>query len=454
LPGDLVLPGLGVLLALAVGLVGIYPRIVLGLLGASAVLAAAGLALVPDAWNPARPEGAIAVVEGARPLAMRRKVDGLRPGAGVRVERSPLADGPGPWYEPATEGEAPARGPWVIVLDGRTGELRPQPTGVFVPGVRVTFENALDLDAFDAAVVLPGAWGWGDPKARDKADAIAEFVRRGGLLLGPGPEHEWPEPLPRRLGPAGQGTETGAAAARRLGLGRVVRAGSEEEALDVIASGLWAPEVGTVFDRATSAPPTPEALPPWEDEPRRRRPEGWILLGYALLVGAFDAVRRGPLVRALGFLGPAAAATVGLLLAAPGAAAVRVDGVVLDLGGAGGRRVEAACVRAGPAGFEGRVLWRGGGIVRMLGGERTEGGRVRLEPGETAWTVRETTATGRPGEGDREDRRAGFLRGLLVGRSASERLRFGRGAVLPLEVEGIGAVEAWTLLLRVGREPP
>jgi hypothetical protein len=109
--------------------------------------------------------------------------------------------------------------------------------------------------------------------------------------------------------------------------------------------------------------------------------------------------------------------------------------------------VEAVWFSAGDRGYAGRVAFEGGGGVRWVGPPLLEDGRVLLPPGASAWAVRQTVArAAEPSEV--EDRRAAFLSGWLRGEIPAARSRYGRVPALPLRVEGLGPVPAFTLSVR------
>lgn len=415
------------------------------LLGGGAVLARAGIDPWPARWNPIRQP--LAAAPSVVPEDASRV--GVRPGAPVRVtpEAMPLGVGPGPWWRPASRARVPLRPPIALIFDGapdargleRAGEV------ARVHASEIEVDHAMDLDGFDAVVVLERGWSPADPaRARRLAAAVTGFVRRGGLLIGPPPERRWPASLARRLGAAGQSPETGPGSLRVLGMGRVVRASSGAEMRALLASDLWVRDVRTVFDRATVAPPAPDALIPAGDEAAARAPRriAVLLLGALVLVlAAFDWVLRGAAARTLGALMASLAVTTGIAWVVPSDPGFATAGVLLELGGAGGRRVEAVRIEAGSGGYAGAVRFRGSGMVRVLGGRVDAQGRVTVAPDASAWVVREGPGLGR-GPEETDDRFAGWALPFLTGRVDPKQVRYGRLPALPVRIEGAGAVPA------------
>jgi len=339
----------------------------------------------------------------------------------------------------------------VLVLDGTLrstpSALRALPEATIVAGHEVRFDDPLDLLAFDALIVRSHAWSEADPASATKARAIAGFVRKGGLLVGPAPDRAWPPELGRALRSSGRGHVPGAAGLQPLGLGRVARAKIRADVIELLEDGAWVPPIASRLSDPMPPAPLPTAGFAWHDEPASRRPQGVLLLVYAAVVAVLTWLVRRRGVQILALLLAAGVVCVALAWIAPANVGWRVTGVVSDLGGPGGRRCEAVVLSAGPHGYEGRVSWQGGGVLALHGGQVTAAGRVRVAPGHTAWIVREVDAQG-VGEDDAEDRRAAFLAALLVGEVDPKRLRFGRIEALPIRVEGTGPVPAWTVTWR------
>ncbi len=416
--------------------------VLLVLLALDGALAPAGRALLPRTW--AGVSAPVLVVE--QPVRERtpKPVRGLWVGAPTRVGETPLGRGPGPWFVPATDGRFADRPPRVVLFDGSpAADVTRRGGALFVPAPALPDTVSLPLSGFDAAVVLSGAWPEDAPDAGARAEALALFTRRGGLLLGPAPGRSWPEGLARRLGPAAKAVVPGPEGRRLFGLGAVVRVDSPRQIDAVLERRGVDPAPGTVFDRDPERWRRLESrLLPAPAAPDRR-PEGALLLGYAAAIALLDRLlRRGPL-RLLGLLMPTLAVLLGLLWISPGAPSPRVGAVGLDLGGGGGRRVEAVLLRADRYGWRGRVAWRGGGIVRRVGGVMDSQGRLVLEPGQRAWVVRDTL--GRGGfAGERESPLGAVAGAFLRGDVAPARLRFGRVSSLAIDVEGVPAVGAFT----------
>ncbi len=469
--GAMVLPGpawaLVLVVALLVVLVPPRPARILTVLfltlwASDALLRRAGAAILPDGWNPA--ELPLERVEGdgrtSRTAAEASDAWGWREGAPIPVrEETPdraLTEGPGPFFAPARRGRFPQTEPLVLVL-GPAGtpaaELLTLPdVGVFVPEAEAGTPHALQLDAFDAAVVLPGAWPADAPDAADRANRLAVFTRRGGVLVGPGHGRDWPPPLGRRLGAAGR-VRPSAPAGRAYGLGRVVQAASDEGMRQVlrdeVGPGATKKAVGTVFDPPRqTAPPLPPALARWQDEPSGRRDQGILLLVFALVAVALDRVLAGrAATRALALALTVLAVLAGVYWTSPGLPGVRIHAVALDLGGGGGRRVEALALAAGPAGWTGRVRWEGTGIVWVLGADLERSGEVSVPPGATAWVLCDRVSRG--GAGDLEPSpRSAFLPGLLTGPLPSGRLEYGLSGPLPVRVGGGAPEVTWALRFR------
>lgn len=429
------------------------PALLVVLLGGGAVLSAADLPLLPAGWNPVRqPLEPVADALGGRPLHEDAAAHGVRAAAPVRLPagRVPaLGAGPGPWWVRAAEGSHPGPRPVVLVLDGaaRPGSVRPEGEMTLVHASEVDFRHVLDLVAFDVILLREGAWREDDADARQKATAVARFVRGGGLLIGPAPHRPWPPHLARRLRARAEPAEAGVEGIRRLGLGRIARANTREDAEAVLAARAWVPEVETPLGREAAPPIAPAGLEGWRDRPEGRRAQGALLLVYVLVLFALVWLLRGASRQLLGVLLTSAAVCVGLLWLSPRDPGYRVHGVVLELGERGGRRYEALYVSAGPRGFREHVHWVGGGVVSLHGGRLEADGRVRIAPGRAAWIARETVGAGLA-DRDTEDRFSAFLRPLLRGSPAPERLRYGRIPALPVHVPGLGAIPAATLRYR------
>ncbi len=442
----LALPGAGwwVLLALATS-VAALPRAwarrlavaVLVLLGGNLVLGHAAREIVPGGWLAPSVRIRDARSTPTRPSDTTPPVGPFQ-GAPVVVATSPLASGPGPWLVPAPRGAREGPRPRVLLLGGPAAPSVVEGlAATFVPAPEAPFPSSLELDAFDAAVLLPGAWDDADPDGPRWAEEVASFVRRGGLLVTTAGPEAMPVRLGALLGRAGASREVGPESARDFGLGRVVRAGSASDAIGILGEGGWRPRLSTAFDDGPSAARAAAAAlsSAGARHPADHRAAGVLLLAYALVVGILDRLARRGLFRVLVLAGPAVAASVGLLWIVPSGPGLAVTGVLLDLGGGGGRRVEAVLLEASSAGWQGEVHWRGGGIVRTLGLDLDAGGRVELGPGERGWVVREQLATGVvPGE--REDPRGGAALALLRGEVAPKDVRVGRVPALDVEIEG------------------
>ncbi|MGI9538718.1 MAG: hypothetical protein ACR2N6_01050, partial [Miltoncostaeaceae bacterium] len=412
------------------------------LFGGGVVLAHAGLVTLPSHWNPLR-EPTTAVVPDMPPSERRL---GIRPGAPVPVPAAemPLGEGPGPWWRPATAARVPLRAPLALVFDGAPDgrSLTSDDGPALVHASDVPVDHALDLDGFDAVVVLEKAWSPGDPtRARHLATAVTRFVRRGGLLIGPPPERRWPPNLARRLGPAGQSPRHGLGGLRLLGMGRIVRAGSGQQMQELLRSDLWIREVRTVFDRRAVAPTAPPELVTATDRAADRRPAVLLLGALVLVLAAFNWILRGAAARTMGALMAALAVSTGIAWVVPTDPGFEAQGVLLELGGAGGRRVEAVRIVAGAAGYAGHVVFTEPGMVRVLGGRLDAAGRVMVEPGGAAWVLREGLGLG-AGPEEREDRFAGWALVFLAGDVDPKRMRYGRVPALPVRVEGAGPVPA------------
>ncbi len=454
-PVAFVLAGLAIALAWARSHRGLVVALVATFLGGAAVLAEAGVDLLPAGWHPLRASAPEAAAS-ADPHPDRAQA-GLRLGAAVPLGegRSPaLGEGAGPWWVRATSETTPGPRPVLLVLDGATGPPE-TPQATLAPGIALTavhgsqvaFESALELLAFDAVLVRENAWSDDDPDGRARARALAAYVRKGGLLIGPGPRHGWPPHLGRALRQAGRSETAGPEGVRTLGLGRVTRAGSQVHVQEILGRRLWVPEVGTAL-LARSGPPTwVDGLERYRDRPEERRTQGVLLLVFVVALAAFTRLLRGGPAQVLGTLLASAAVSVGLAWLSPGDPGFRVHGLSVDLGGAGGRRIEALLFDAGSRGYEGHVRWSGGGVVGVHGGRLLPDGRLRVEPGRSAWVLRESDGRG-PLPEEAEDVGAAPLRALLVGAVDPRQLRFGRLPRLPVRVEGAGAVGALTVAYR------
>ena len=409
------------------------------------VLGAAGLFVVPRGWTPL-----LAQATASAPAAPARP--GVRAGTPVRPEsgeRVPAAGGAGPWWVMANEAQRAGPRPHVLVLDGAF-QLDPawRLQGLTAWGGNGRrLDGAFDFEPFDAVIVTETAWETTDAQAGSKARALADYVRGGGLLIGPGPELGWPEGLGRALGAAGSSSSEGKAGARVLGHGTVVRAQTKERmARALLEDDLWVREVTSIFHGGRRPAVLPEVLGRWQDDPAPRKPVGVLLLLVALALTAFQWLLTGWTQR-VGVALVAASGLAALVWVVPVPTAIHTAGLRLDFGGPGGRRVEAVWLSAGPTGYVGSVAWQGGGYVRTLGGTRDAQGRLHLEPGATAWALRDGQAGAPPPE-DRESREAGFMLRLLRGTIDPARVRLGRGPKLPVSIEGASPVTAWTLRLR------
>lgn len=414
----------------------VLAAVLLGVLGTDLILAQAARPLLPDALSPLR----VPLAAAGEPQAARVGPEGLRRGSPVRLApgaEHPLVHGPGPWWE-AAEGERfPGRRP--VVLD--FGAPRPWQAavravdGTLLPPEAFQPEHALDLEAVDLVFLPAGAWDRSDARGERRARALTAWVRRGGLLLGPAPEDRWPEPLGPLLGVAGAPAPAGAEPdePRPLGLGGVLRIRTDAQVEAVLRERRWVREVGTMLDVALTSPPLLPGQPRFD--PAQAGPRGpwrWLWL-HALALAAFASLLRGH--RALLAGAALAAAATGLVLAEPRPQSARLVPVLLEVGGEGGRRVEAVFVAAGPAGFQERLQWEGGGSVRLLGGRLTQDGDVYLGAHQGAWLVRERVGLGRE-PGDAEARDSAWLRPLLVGEADPRSMRFGRLPGMELRVGG------------------
>ncbi len=431
---------------------GLVAGAVVVLLGGAAVVGQAGLRLLPDGWN------AVSDASGraARPAADALHPDGARAGprrgAAVRLPayaEPALGEGPGPWWVRAVDETFAGPRPVVLVLDGAASRSAlPAAAGLTaVHASQVEFTSAYELLAFDALLVLEGAWSLDDPAARTKAAAVVAYVRKGGLLIGPGADHDWPPHLARGLRHAARGLTPGAAGAQAFGLGRVARASHQAHVQELLDAHLWVPVVADVLTSRSGAPAWLEGLERWRDDPGGRRVQGVLLLVYVLGLAAFTRVLRGGGAQLLGVLLASAAAAAGLAWTAPHEPGFRVHGLSLDLGGPGGRRVEALLIDAGSRGFRRHVRWTGGGVLGLQGGRLATDGRLHVPPGRSAWVFRERDGRG-PLAGESEDVSAAVLRPLLLGSLDPRLLRYGRLPRLPVRIEGWGPVGALTVAYR------
>jgi len=279
------------------------------------------------------------------------------------------------------------------------------------------------------------------------ARAITSYTRRGGLLIGPAPARDWPPELGRHLRGSGRAHVRGVDGLRDLGLGRVGRAETRDDVIALLEAGAWVPAVASRLTGPMPPAPLPSARFRWRDRPSERRPQGVLLLIYAGVVGALTWLTRRRGVQVLALVLAAGAVSVCLVWLSPSRPGVRVEGLVTDLGGPGGRRAEAVVIGAGPEGFTGHVTWRGGGVLSWHGAHVGADGLVRVPPGGVAWIVRESAGAGVRAT-EPEDRRAAFLGRLLVGAVDPRRLRYGRLPSLPVTVEGVGPIPAWTATYR------
>ncbi len=463
------LPGLGLLLALALslGLSAASPRLrrgvaatLLGLWAVDVVLAQARLTILPDQLNPLR-EPSFAWTETPAPAreASVPRARGLKPGSFVRVADDPAplgAHGPGPWFVVAEEGPAP-RGAPILRVAG--AGLDPEPQRVPRSAAGATSQDlyvfqgtgdlrhAFDLGGAEILLVAPEAWE-ADARAIARAQAVAAFARQGGLVVGLGEGEPWPPELARALGGAGSAplpVSGGTNVPTALGLGGVLRARDRASALGSLGPWLDAPRPHTAFDGLLTPPEPPEAwtsVAPTTDE---RRPLGFLLLGFTVAVVLLEPGARRARAALAALALPALAAVAGVLALAPGRADLDAQAVVFDLGGPGGRRVEVLWLRAGERGYLGRVAFEGGGALRWVGG-RHQDGALHLVPDESAWLVRHLEARGLD-PADVEDRGAAWLLPWLSGPVEPARLRLGRAPLRGLRIEGLESPAASTLTL-------
>ncbi len=415
---------------------------------------ASRLAALGDPFRAPLAAGAAHADRTQHPDATQR---GLRAGAAVAPAdgvNPALGEGPGPWFVEAASAQHPGPRPVIAVLSrGTLGPaLLAAPQGTLVPSAdlapgALTESAAIAWRGVDVVVVMENAWGPEDAQARAKAQALAAFVRAGGLLMGPAPGRPWPARLVGMLRAAGRSPVAGADGARRLGMGWVTRAAHQRDVAGILEADLWVQPVGTSLLDPTAQPAPLASWTPWADAPSERRRQGGILLLHALALLMFTRLLRGGGAQVLGTFLVAAVAWAGLVWTAPQDPGFRAEGVVVDLGGAGGRRLEAVWISAGPGGYTGHVRFRGGGVVGLRGGRLLADGRLRIEAGRSAWVIRETAGRGVV-PGDKEDRSQSAALGLLRGTPDLKRIRLGRLPALPVRVEGWGALPAATVLVR------
>lgn len=448
LPG----PGWWVLAAVAVVLallrVGRVPAVavVMGLLAALAVFEGADAARLVGA----QPGGAAATFEEPPTRALR---SGVRRGAPVPLPAgavAPLGAGPGPWWLEAERATHPGPRPVVLLVGvaAPPAGARALARGTLVPGDAAGPLDRYGLRAYDAVVVREDAWGPDDPRAADKADAVARYVHGGGLLVGPGPASPWPPRLGRALGQAGRATRGGPDGVRRLGLGRVVRAANQADVAAIFAADLWVRDVRTPLLDVTGSRPAPlEGWTPWADAPASRGTQGLLLWLHAAALAVLALVLRAPASLLGGSLLAAGVTAAALVWTAPQDPGFRVAGAFVELGGAAGRRIEGVWISAGPAGYRGHVRFEGEGVLALRGARLDADGRVAVAPGRSAWIVRETRGRG-PRPDEREDRRQAGALGLVRGRIDPGRLQVVHRPALPVRVEDWGPVPAAGLRVR------
>lgn len=423
-PSTPALPVAGLALAITVGLVAtaspklarrriaILSACVLGLVP---LLSSAGVRSVPPgvaAWVSGAAERSLPAAEGARVAAEDLLPDSWRSVEGALTRRpGALAPAPPPsawsaidapvarsgsrWLAVPSEATAslPVRGPVVLVL-GSPGFSSAAGDAVFVPSMAPP-THALDLDAFDAALLLPRSGVGGASEDPAVAEALASFARRGGLLIGPVHAAEWPLGLDRPLGEAGASVRRGIEGVEPFGVGRLARAQSSVDVLALVHEGLAQPRLWTAFDRAVIAPSSPLRWSGWEDDPASRTGTVPLLALFALAAaaaGLWRGARRGVSLALL-----TALACIGLGLVSSRPIGVRVQAFALDLGGAGGRRVEGLFLSAGPDGWVQEGPLRAAGGLRVLGFDvvRADGaGRLALPPGRDGWIVAESISLG------------------------------------------------------------
>ena len=110
---------------------------------------------------------------------------GAKRGAPVAVEDTPLGSGRGPFFVEATRGHHPVDERLYLVFGaGGSLEGQGQGSGTFLPGSGVgELGSAVELDVYDGAIVMPGAWPAENGRSQRIAEALAIYARRGG---GPG----------------------------------------------------------------------------------------------------------------------------------------------------------------------------------------------------------------------------------------------------------------------------
>ena len=321
----------------------------------------------------------------------RGEVRGLRAHAAVRVGQAPaLGHGKGPWWTDATRARYPGKRPVVLAYRNRPhkthGKLLDKLT--WIDGHDLDVDHAMDLDAIDVVVVRTGSWTEDDPSAEVRSAAIAGFVKRGGALFGPDPGAAWPARLAAQLGDASTTNALGADGERRLGLGRVVRIANDDALFDALLSEpLWPKPLATVFDRRGVVPPSP--FGPWADDPAPRRLLAGALGLFALWVAFVVGVQRLGL-RSLALLAAGSIAAVFAIdyLTLP-TRGHSIDLHPIELVVGDERRLQAVRLEAGPAGFTGRLQFQAPGYVRLLGGQVSADGKIRLAARHGAWLVLE-----------------------------------------------------------------
>ncbi len=463
--------GLGVLLVVcsvtATAESEISRRIAVGVIGCFLLLGlfvpTIGLGtLLPARWHPL---AAVARQSAPAPReAPETEVGGLREHvAFARSASHPLGVGEGPWYGVANQVRERIAFPLVATVG--TVPKPETPDATFRALDVDAVQHVFDLDAYDALLIgVDALETLAVPRRRNVARSIGQFVRAGGLLLGPGPDVGWPADIARALGEAGKSATAGYDGRRYLGLGAVIRAEDAAEVLRLLGMDLWVPPVQTVFRRAGVPPPPPTGFLRWRDAPRSRRATGALLLGATLLLLLLIWVVRTP-VAALGVLVAwSLAVSAGLWLVTPRQAGFVVKGAVLELGGPGGRRTEIVWLAAGPGGYRGVVQWhRGafertqpgrvarpepGGFVRVLGAGFDAEGRLVVAPGQGAWILRERVAPG-VGIGEPPSQADPGLAALLRGQIDPKQVSRGRMEHLPVVVAGSEPIPAG--ILRVHR---
>jgi hypothetical protein len=442
-------------------------RVAVGVVGAFLLLASfvptVGVGpFLPARWNPLAHVARLGAPPG--PAPQTSPVRGAREHVAAAPRPAhPLGIGEGPWYSAVTT--VPER--LVFPLVGTVGTVEAPETGeaTFRPVPAEGLGHPFDLDAYDALLVGPDALE-ALPKVerRTAAGVVAQFVRAGGLLLGPGPDAGWSPDLARALGEAGKSPQVGYDGRRYLGLGAIIHPADAEDVARLLGMDLWVPPIQTVFRRVGVPPPPPAGFPRWHDAPRRRRATGALLLGAGLLLLLLVWVARTPVLALSVLAGWALAVSAGIWLVAPREVGFVTQGAVLELGGPGGRRTEVVWLSAGPGGYRGAVGWHQGpyertgpgrvarpetgGFVRVLGGVLDAEGRVVVAPGQGAWILRERLAPGGD-TGDPPPVGAPTLRDLLRGPIDPKQVSRGHVERLPISVAGSGPIPA--AILRVHR---